>query len=708
MYRLLSFLSFTAISILTVVAQEELHVFDDWKFMAQRSDAFYQHLVAEAEVMLAQRRVVIGEINDADAARARQDHVRKKLEGLLGHFPERTPLRAKVTGKIDRPDLTVEKLYFESRPNYYVTAALFIPKARQAPAPAILYCSGHTSDGFRSDTYQHIILNYVKKGFIVLAFDPIGQGERIQYFDENGSSVFGSTHEHSYPGSQAFVAGLSPAAYFTWDGIRAIDYMVSRPEIDAQRIGVAGRSGGGTQTTYIAAMDERVAAAAPECYLTTFQMLLRTRSPQDAEQNMHGLIAQGIDLADFVEVRAPRPTLMVTTTQDIFSIEGARSLYQEANRFYSLLGAADHLEKVEDDAGHASTKKNREASYAFFQKHLKNPGYSQDEAVDTFSVEELWVTEKGQLYKSLGGESLHSLIVKETKRILDQKPKMDAESIGAAIVSHNRYEEPSTPREAIFSGGITMEDRRIEKYLVGGAGDYYIPLLWLKSRTPNGKTLLLLDQQGKAHACQHQSLGHRLVKQGYDIVAPDLSGYGEMGDGHVGGDARIHNTPLNLWYAGLLVNKSLVGVRMEELWGVVHFMGQEKLHATIAIGDLGADALQFLTVENTRTNLALIQPLVSQYDIIAKRNYHTKHVLSASAGALSVYDFPDLVDLHARRGNVLIINAMDAANQVLQQSEVESQFSTVKNMGDSSLQVIVTKPSDHYFKEIDQWLNKLN
>ena len=117
--------------------------------------------------------------------------------------PEKTPLNARITGVIRKQDFRVEKVVFESIPGYYVTAALFLPDKRKGKAPAVIYASGHTVNGFRSETYQHVIINLVKKGFIVLAFDPIGQGERLQYYDEmGGKSRFGPTHEHSYPGAQ--------------------------------------------------------------------------------------------------------------------------------------------------------------------------------------------------------------------------------------------------------------------------------------------------------------------------------------------------------------------------------------------------------------------------------------------------------------------------------------------------------------------------
>ncbi|NND08048.1 MAG: xylan esterase [Saprospiraceae bacterium] len=672
------------LGMISVNAQEELDVFPIWKYQSQHKDPLYQHLVAMAETELALRNKKSRSIITTGAATTRKSEIQALLQEIVGPFPEKNALNPQITGRIDLPEMTIEKLYFESRPNYYVTAALFIPKVRQDPAPAILYCSGHTTSGFRSDTYQHIILNYVKKGFIVFAFDPIGQGERIQYRDAQGDPIFGSTHEHSYPGTQAFVAGINPANYFIWDGIRAIDYMVSRDEIDANRIGVAGRSGGGTQTTYIAAIDERVAAAAPECYLTTFAKLLRSEGPQDAEQNMIGLISKGLDLTDFVLARAPKPTLMVTTTRDIFNIQGARDLYQEAQKFYGLLGAAAHIQMVEDEAGHASTKKNREASYAFFQEHLGNPGSSMDEMVDTLDMEQLWVTNDGKVYPALGGETMHSLIQKDLAAMQHPR-KLSPSQLQEAIRTYTGYESPALPNEPILSGTLAYNDHKIEQYLIQGASDYHFPYLVMQPTHPNGKTILILDEEGKSHACGHNSLGRDLVALGYQVVAPDLSGYGEMKGDHTG-DAFIRKSSLNLWYAGLLTNKSLVGIRMQELAGLIQTM-DVNIEATIATGTLGADLLQLRCLHPSLGKVALVNPLISQQNLIATSDYDTRYALSATAGSLLAYDFPDLIRHLKNQNDVLVINPLGAGNNLIDKWDAAKMYDQTEAMGNLILHV---------------------
>lgn len=291
-----------------------------WILYQNNNQALYKIITNEAFTLLEQRELNIKNLSTKADWTIYQNELKSKFGSSLAKF-QKTALNAKVTGKLERETFTVEKIVFESHPGFYVTAALFIPKNLTKPAPAVIYCSGHTELGFRSDVYQRVMMNLVEKGFVVFAFDPVGQGERLQYIDpQTGKSkVGGPTTEHSYAGIQTLLTGTSLSDYFIWDGVRAIDYLETRKEVDAKRIGITGRSGGGTQSALIAAYDDRIYAAAPECYITSFKRLLQSIGPQDAEQNPYHFIKNGMDHADFLHIRAPKPALMLTTTHDFFS-----------------------------------------------------------------------------------------------------------------------------------------------------------------------------------------------------------------------------------------------------------------------------------------------------------------------------------------------------------------------------------------------------
>lgn len=698
-------------SVDTAYAQEDLSVFSYWKaYEGVPSMSFYRHLYHRAGSQLAERKAAVEKLTSRADWQNRQALVKAKLAAAIGDFPEKTPLNPVITGTIEREDFKVEKLYFESLPGYYVTAALFIPKVRKGKLPAILYCSGHTPTGFRSDVYQHNILNYVKKGFVVLAFDPIGQGERRSYAKVKGLEA--ATREHSYPGTQSFVSGLSPANYFIWDGIRAIDYLVSRPEVDAARLGVTGRSGGGTQAAYIAAVDERVLAAAPECYITSYDKQLLAKGPQDAEQILFYMLEKGLDLADFIEVRAPKPTLIVSTTSDIFSIQGVRDTYDEAKGAFAAFGKADQLNKVEDDAAHASTPKNREATYAFFQKYLDNPGSSEDKEVEIFGVEELYATPSGDVQQALNGESLFSLNLQYTREVVQKRnanPKAEGNIREKAILLSG-YETPSAKRDVVFSGRMHRANYAIEKYLVKGSGEYYFSVLWLKPEKGAGKSVLLLDERGKSLAAAKGGLADKLAGEGYEVIVPDLSGIGELSTGYLAsGDAFIEGVPLNLWYAGILTNKSLVAVRAEEIGILTDFIKKtavQKAVTAIAHGTLTSDLLHSAVFSNSFDQIVLSNPLTSYQSIAEQQWYKPKFVMSAVAGALQAYDLPDLVATLSSRP-MLLMNPVDATEMEISKKTIEEVYHDAlqKESGQNLSIKSALKPED-FATTVIEWMGR--
>ena len=158
--------------------------------------------------------------------------------------------------------------------------------------------------------------------------------------------------------------------YRIWDGIRSLDYLAGRPEIDPKRLGCTGNSGGGTLTSYLMALDDRIAAAAPSCYITSLERLFATIGPQDAEQNITGQVAFGMEHADYLTLRAPRPTLILAATRDFFDIQGTWTTFREAKRVYGLLGHGERVDLFESDTTHGFPKGQREAMLRWMRRWL--------------------------------------------------------------------------------------------------------------------------------------------------------------------------------------------------------------------------------------------------------------------------------------------------------------------------------------------------
>lgn len=246
---LISFLSLLLVSF-SVSAQDELKkelnvVNDKWLDHTDAPNSLYKHLTNQAYELLKHRTDSVAGFQNLEQWQNWQVIIRRRFSEIVGPFPAKTPLNAKIVRTVKKEGYKVEHIIFESQPGFYVTSSLFIPESlkKGKKAPAIIYCSGHTELGYRSPVYQHVMLNLVKKGFIVYAFDPVGQGERLEYFDPatQQSVVGGPTMEHSYPGAQAFITGSSQAKYMIWDGIRAVDYLLTRREVDPDRIGITDR-----------------------------------------------------------------------------------------------------------------------------------------------------------------------------------------------------------------------------------------------------------------------------------------------------------------------------------------------------------------------------------------------------------------------------------------------------------------------------------
>jgi cephalosporin-C deacetylase-like acetyl esterase len=217
---------------------------------------------------LEERRAKVEAIRSKEEYEQRKTRLRAAAVRMLGGLNEaKTPLNLRRTGTLDRGDYRVEKIIYESRPRYYVTANLYVPQQRPGPFPAILHPLGHSITGKNRAFYQRLSIGLATQGFVVLTYDPIGQGERRIFWDSDqaDSKVGGPTQEHSMVGWQGLLAGESVARHRIWDGIRGIDLLESLKEVDSNRIGVTGCSGGGTLTTYIAALDDRTKAAAPAC-----------------------------------------------------------------------------------------------------------------------------------------------------------------------------------------------------------------------------------------------------------------------------------------------------------------------------------------------------------------------------------------------------------------------------------------------------------
>jgi dienelactone hydrolase len=351
--------------------------------------------VRDIEKAGRERRAKLATRADAEAY---VEGIRAKIQDSFGPWPERTPLRPRITGTVDRPDYRIENIIFESRPEFYVTANLYVPKNHAFPRPGVVGSCGHSTNGKASETYQAFAQNLARLGFVTLIFDPIGQGERLQYPTPRGGSQYGAgVREHLQAGNQQFLVGEFLGTWRAWDGIRALDYLLTRDEVDPKHVGITGNSGGGTMTTWLCGVEPRWTMAAPSCFVTTFRRNLENELPADTEQCPPRALALGLDHLDFIAAMAPKPVLLLAQERDYFDARGTEEAFTELRHLYRLLDAQDQVGLFVGPRTHGFWQENREAMYGWFQRASGLEVAPAEPALTVEPDEVLWCTKSGQV-----------------------------------------------------------------------------------------------------------------------------------------------------------------------------------------------------------------------------------------------------------------------------------------------------------------------
>ncbi|MCC6394889.1 MAG: alpha/beta fold hydrolase [Bryobacterales bacterium] len=414
---------------------------------AHAQPAVDNYLSELAESALGDRAASLSHLTKAQAGQRRAG-IREKMLAEIGGLPVRSgPLQPRIVGSFTRPGYRVEKLVYQSLPGFHVTANVYVPLNSQPPFPALVGVAGHSANGKASATYQHVWITMARRGFLVLAFDPPGQGERSETLDpDTGASRGGiGVQEHILTGSQCLLTGGHIARYEIWDGMRAVDYLQTRRDVDSTKIAVAGNSGGGTQAAYLAMADPRLAAIVSSCYMTSWKQLWYKPGPQDAEQVFPGFLKDGFDFPDFAFAAAPKPFLMTTAIRDFFPIEGARRAYEEIRRFYGVLDAEAKAGYFEYDDTHGWSKPRREAAYRWLEQWLMGrESAGGEEEVETEPEQNLYVTPTGQVLSSFGGETTQSLNAKEALRLYSRRAANSGGVTREMVIRRTQYSPTQT------------------------------------------------------------------------------------------------------------------------------------------------------------------------------------------------------------------------------------------------------------------------
>ncbi|SDM69389.1 Dienelactone hydrolase [Daejeonella rubra] len=581
--------------------------------------------------------------------------VRSKIAQCFGPWPEKTSLNARITGIIERDTYRIEKIVFDSRPGFPVTANLYVPKGRKFPLPGVIGTCGHGDPGKATPIYQSFAQGLARQGYVVLIFDPIGQGERVQYLTKDLKPIHGiGVSEHNYSGKQMVLNGESLSSWFTWDCIRCVDYLLSRPEVDSKHIGVTGNSGGGTQATWLCGAEPRLTMAAPSCFVVGFEQNLKNELPADIEQCPPGAISLGLDHLDFIAAMAPKPVILLSQEKDFFDVRGAQKSYNKLKKLYKLLGAEDNIQFFAGPEYHGFSKHNREAMYSWFNKVTGISDAKSEPDLKLEEIELLWCTSHGQVGES-GPRTLASF-TKEISQSLNARrgtPRGDGlkKLIQTALKLPSRI---GTPEYRILrtDSGRHYPKKYAATYVVETEEGITLPVYRLSdteliSRPPAGikRAVLYVSHLSADNELRQESFLRELIlsEPASAVYACDVRGIGESKP-NTCGDDFFGSYGNDYFYAahGIMLNSPYTGQKTFDLLRIIDWLiscGHEEIH--LAAKGWGTIPATFAAVISENVKQVTFKNALSSYSEIAENEEFNWPLSTLLPGVLKHFDLPD-------------------------------------------------------------------
>jgi dienelactone hydrolase len=632
------------------------------------------------------RNAALAQVTTMEALRKRQAWVRTTFWKLIGGRPEPTPLNARTVGSFSRDGYRVEKVIYESLPGFLIPANLYIPTSGQPPYPGVLFQMGHTNNGKAADTYQRCCQGLVKLGFLVLAFDPMGQGERVYYPDAalKRTRLPSSDAEHTTPGKQMLLVGDSAVRMQVWDAVRSLDYLEAHPLVDPKRLGSTGQSGGATQTMHLMAVDDRLAAVV-ECSGNTENVACANFNPpgstDDAEQDLVYSGPEGFDRWDVFYPFAPKPLLVTVSARDFFGTYSSNYItdgweeFQKLRKVYALAGKANQIAWWDTALPHSLEYDSRLQVYNWFRRHLKGETTPIEEEPPVAPEPDatLWVSESGNLLHSLHSETPFG--INRSRRL--EKSEMPLDRL-------LRIDRPPENASLKVLRRVPYKDIWIEAVEVASAPRVWVPAWLFRARTGEGgkPVLVALDPYGRNRAWHEGEMYPTLALKGYTVCVPDLRGIGDMTPDYPRGDshhARSHQDEENYSWGSLILGKPLVGQRVTDVLALASALRRHpgltgRPLMVAASGRMTLPALFAAALDPKIEGLYLAGGLVSYRSIVETEEYSTP-LASFVPDVLRHTDLPDIVAIVAPR-RVCLAGCIDAAGDGVAADKVRALYAS--------------------------------
>jgi dienelactone hydrolase len=623
----------------------------------------------------------IAKLTSPGAIRERQEWVTRTFWKLVGGMPERTPLNARTVGSFQREGYRLEKIVYESQPNFFISANLYIPTMGRPPYPGVLFQMGHTTNGKAGDLYQRCCQGLVRLGYLVLGFDPMGQGERTYY---PGAVPFrsrlGADEEHTRPGRQMLLKGDTSTRLQLWDSVRSLDYLASHPLVDPGRLASTGQSGGGTNTMMLAAVDDRLAAAAVSCGITENFACANFNPPgstDDGEQNFIASGPVGFDRWDMLYPLAPKPLLILASDRDFFGtyspnyISSGTEEFVKLKRVYDTLGHGERIAWFGTPLPHGLAYDMRLQIYKWFGRWLKNDNTAITHEPPTAPEQEakLFVSESGSVVQSLHSETPFSLnrnrVVTKTAEPLERLLSLDR--------------PPQIPAATLSRASFART--RIEALEFASTPEVWIPAwLFQPERADSLKAVLIVLEPGGRTSWHEGELYDKLASERFAVCAPDLRGIGdttpEFGRG-AARHARPHNSDEHWAWASLILGKPLAGQRVTDILAIVQALrARQDLKGKplfiAARGFMTVPALFAAGIEPGIAGLYLAEGLTSFADVAAAEDYRQPFG-NFIPNLLMHTDLPEVAASVAPR-RVVLGGFVNGAGRSLAPAEVRKQY----------------------------------
>jgi len=595
-------------------------------------------------------------ITTKSQAEAYVREVRERIRKIFGPLPAKTPLNPKVTGVLERDAYKIEKVIFESRPGFLVTANLYIPKGRNLPLPGVVGSCGHSDEGKAGDTYQAFSQGLARQGYVVLIFDPIGQGERLQYVTPDSKPRNGiGVREHLLAGNQQFLVGEFFGTWRAWDGIRAVDYLLTRPEVDPRHIGITGNSGGGTMSTWLWPLEDRWTMAAIGCFVTSFRRNLENELPADTEQCPPKVLALGLDHEDFLAAMAPKPVIILAKEKDFFDVRGSEEAYQRLTRLYELLGARQNIGLSVGPTGHGYSQESREAMYRWFNRATRLSQSEKEPNLTLEKPEELACTPRGQV-AALDSRSLFSFTRDRSRELAGKRRSLRNDELKRVLFDSLRMPRPvAVPEYRIlrpirergypkrFFTTYALETEPRNQMIV-----YRLSDETHLSRPPQGEEAAILyaahqsaDQELRNEPLVRQLLGEQ---PRLPFFACDLRGSGESRPNTCGEDTYLQPYGNDYFYAihSIMLDRPYVGQRTYDLLCTLEWLkkyGCTRVH--LAAKGWGTIPATFAALLSDIVVEVTLKNGLASYASIAESEDYSWPLSSFLDGVLERFDLPD-------------------------------------------------------------------